>query len=96
MIQRYPTGGAKTEIVDLFSLTSDFDPDGDAVTFVSAGPLSVNGGLVTQSGGWIIYAPASGFTNADSFMYVISDSFGATVAGTVLVILNQTRCLRPT
>ena len=86
-IDRYPIGGAKTRIVDL--LTNDFDTDGDAVTFVSAGPLSVNGGQVTQSGGWIFYAPAAGFTNTDSFTYTISDTFGATAAGTVLVNIKS-------
>jgi len=70
-LQRYALCGAKVSTTEL--LASDSDPEKYALTLISAGTNSTAGGAVTVSAGWVYYTPASGFTNADSFPYTISD-----------------------
>lgn len=82
-MERFPNGGAKVRIATL--LSNDSDADGDAVTFVGFSATSAQGGSLSQSNGWIIYSPAAGNTNVDSFTYTISDGRGAPVTGTVTV-----------
>ena len=82
-IRRYPFSSVKVPVATL--LTNDIDADGDPLTFLSAGPLSVNGGTVTQSQGWIWYTPPSGYTNNDVFTYTITDNRSSAVTGSVNV-----------
>ena len=83
VLPRYAGTGAKVRVANL--LTNDSDPDGDALHFVSVDATSANGGVVLVQGDWITYDPPAGFTNADSFNYVIADSGGLTDTGTVSV-----------
>ena len=80
-IVRPATEGIKVLVADL--LSNDTDADADALSFTSVNSPSANGGTVTQSGGWVFYTPAVGFTNADSFTYTIRDTFGISAIGTV-------------
>ena len=82
-LQRYPTGGAKIRSEAL--LTNAVDAAGNAVTLVSAGTTSADGGTVGMNGGWVYYEPPANFTNSDSFTYVISDSAGLQATGSVTV-----------
>ena len=82
-IQRDPTNGASVLISSL--LSDDSDPDGDPIQFVGVSPFSANGGTVVSNGNLVIYTPANGFTNNDTFTYRISDSWGALAAGLVTV-----------
>ncbi len=82
-LQRSISSGVKVQVATL--LANDSDPDGDPLTFVSAGPASAAGGTVTVAGGWINYTPPAGFTNADSYTYVIADSGGLQATGTVSI-----------
>ena len=84
-IQRFATEGVKVRVATL--LTNDTDADGDSLTFALNGSSSANGGTVIVSGGWVIYTPAAGFTNTDSFTYTISDGHGGSAVGTVTVAI---------
>jgi autotransporter-associated beta strand protein len=64
------------------------DPDGDSLSITSAGPTSTNGGTVTLSGANVTYQPLTGFVGADLFSFVVSDPYGASGTGTVLVTVS--------
>jgi regulation of enolase protein 1 (concanavalin A-like superfamily) len=66
-------------------LRNDLDPDGHALTIVSAGPTSTNGSTVMLTPTNIIYSPVPGFTGADRFSYMISDGSGGLATTEVLV-----------
>jgi subtilisin-like proprotein convertase family protein len=83
VIYRIPTQGAKVPVSVL--LENDSDSDGDAVVFDTVNPTSTAGGTLIQSNGWVFYTPPTGFTNDDSFTYIVSDGFGAFATGTVEV-----------
>jgi len=85
-VQRYQNFGVKVRSSTL--LANDSDPDGDALAFVSFSPTSTAGGVVAAHGNWITYTPPVGFTNADSFTYVIADSGGLQATGTVSVAIQ--------
>ncbi len=85
-IERDPTSGAKVSIATL--LSNDFDADGDTLAFAGVSAASVNGGTVVSNAGWIIFTPATGFTNSDTFTYLLSDGWGAPVTGTVTVAIG--------
>lgn len=59
--------------------TNDFDPDGDPLTIIDAGPAAH--GVVTFTGSSITYTPAPGFVGIDQFNYKISDGKGGTSTG---------------
>ncbi|MDB6018143.1 MAG: hypothetical protein JWR19_2632 [Pedosphaera sp.] len=61
------------------------DADHDTITMTSLDATSVNGGTVVLSGGVITYTPPAGSTNTDSFTYNVSDGFGGSSIGTVVV-----------
>lgn len=84
-IERYPTGDTKIQLSTL--LASCTNADGNLLTIVSVSPTSANGGTITVLGGWAIYTPPVGFTNADSFTYTVEDNFGETAVGTVTVAI---------
>ena len=85
VLKRYDNADVKVRVSNL--LTNDSDPDGDAFMFVSADPTSANGGTVGVNGNWLTYKPAVGFTNADSFYYVIADAGGLQATGLVSIIV---------
>ena len=84
-ISRYPTQGVRVALATL--LSNDSDADGDTLTPVISA-TSANGGTVALRGAWVYYTPASGFTNADSFTYTISDGHGGSATGTVTVAIQ--------
>ena len=83
-IERYPTLGTKVLVTTL--LASDRDPDGGALS-LAVSPTSASDATITLSGGWVYYTPLAGFTNADSFTYTVTDSFGGRAVGTVTVAI---------
>jgi len=84
-VERYPTQSVKVRLSTL--LANDSDADGDTLG-ITVSPLSANGGSVVVSGDWVIYTPANGFTNVDSFTYNISDGRGGVATGTVTVAIK--------
>jgi hypothetical protein len=83
-LQRYATSGAKVRVSTLFN--NDTDADADPFTLSSVSPTSTEGGTVVVSGAWVLYTPPTGFTNSDSFAYVIADSGGLQATGSVSVV----------
>jgi hypothetical protein len=82
-IERYPSQGVKVFAATL--LANDTDPDSNALTFISVSATSMSGGTNVLQGNWVFYQPPSGFTNSDSFSYVIRDSSGLQATGSVSV-----------
>jgi len=76
-------------------LTLCHDADGDALTLTSAGPTSTNGGTVTLTGGNITYQPVTNFVGTDLFTFVVSDPYGASGTGTVVVAVSATNVPSP-
>ena len=58
------------------------DGDGDALRLVSVSGAS-QGTVVLNGDGSVSYTPAADTSGGDSFTYTVSDSYGATAAGTV-------------
>lgn len=81
VLERLAITGAKARLTDFLGT----DSDGDAVTLVSVGPTSTHGGGVATNSGWVIYSPPAGYTNADSFTFVLSDGRGGISQGTAVV-----------
>jgi len=71
------------------------DPDGDLLSIISAGPTSTNGGTVTLAGGDITYQPVTDFVGTDLFSFVVSDPYGASSTGTVLVAVSAANVPSP-
>jgi autotransporter-associated beta strand protein len=84
-LQRYKNSSVKVRVATL--LANDTDPDSDALTFNSVSATSASGGTNVVHGVWISYAPPAGFTNADSFSYIIADSGGLQATGTVSITI---------
>ncbi len=68
-------------------LANDSDPDGDALT-LGAIVQPLNGMVVVNSAGELIYSPTAGFFGADTFTYEATDPDGAADAATVSVTVN--------
>jgi hypothetical protein len=81
VLPRNPNSGAKISVAALLA-----DNPG-AMTLVSTDSTSTNGGTVAVNENWIFYTPATGFTNADAFNYVITNSLGTLSTGTVSVVV---------
>ncbi len=82
-----PTGQvAKISTVTL--LANDSDPDGDALTFVSAAATSTLGVTVNVIDGWVYYAPSAAITANDSITYTVRDARGATSTGTLRITVE--------
>ncbi|MEP6662678.1 MAG: YDG domain-containing protein, partial [Verrucomicrobiota bacterium] len=84
-VPRYANSGVKVRATTL--LANDSDPDGDTLTLVSVNPASGAGGTIVMQNGWVIYAPPVGFTNADTFSYVIADGLGLQATGVVSIAI---------
>ncbi len=65
-------------------LLNDSDPDGDAISFVSA-QSSENGQLIENSDGTFTFIPDQDFNGTASFIYTITDGNGIEVSSTVNV-----------
>ncbi len=66
-------------------LTVASDPDGDAISLLSLGATTANGGLATLSNAIVTYAPAPTFSGQDSWNYVLADTRGGSATGMVSV-----------
>lgn len=82
---RYAASGVKVRSSTL--LAADTDADGDALKLTSVSATSAFGGTIITNGDWICYQPPAGFTNSDTFSYVIADSFGLQSTGSVSVVV---------
>jgi hypothetical protein len=63
-------------------LTNDTDLDLDTISMISVAGTTTNGGTLSNDATYI-YVPAS--TVEDAFTYTVSDGFGGTNTGTVLI-----------
>jgi len=86
-IRRYAFAGVKVQSTTL--LTNDFDADGHTIALDSVGVSSTAGGTVLLTNDWVHYTPPSGFTNVDSYTYVILDGHGGSTTGTVSVVVQD-------
>jgi VCBS repeat-containing protein len=70
-------------------LTSDHDPDGDALT-VGTSPVvpPAHGTLVLNADGSYVYTPQADFHGTDSFTYRLTDADGGTATGTVTLTVT--------
>jgi hypothetical protein len=82
-------------IADSKLLALSSDEDGDALSIISAGPTSTNGGTVTLGGGNVTYQPVTNFVGTDLFSFVVSDPFGASATGMVVVTVTPASAPSP-
>jgi len=88
VLVRYPTTGVKQRLTEL--LAGDSDPEGDAIHLYSVPAASAQGGTVNTNFGWVFYTGPAGYTNADSFTYVISDGTLQTTGTVAVAIISDT------
>ncbi|MFM1767505.1 MAG: hypothetical protein RJA22_34 [Verrucomicrobiota bacterium] len=69
-------------------LANDRDPDGDVLAVTAVTPVTAQGGTATLVGGSVVYVPAPGVTQPDTFSYTVADGRGASAPGGVTVILS--------
>ncbi len=82
--QGRPITIAKSTILSVCS-----DPGNLALTVISVGPTSAQGGTVSMTTSTVSYSPPNPpFIGADSFSYTIQNSSGAVASGTVNVTVN--------
>jgi autotransporter-associated beta strand protein len=78
-------------VAKLLSLACD--ADGDPLSITSASPTSTNGpanNVVLDTGaGTITCTPAANFVGTDLFSFIVSDSYGASSTGSVLVTVTS-------
>ncbi len=65
-------------------LANDSDPEGQALSLVSAGP-GLLGAVTTMADGTVNYAPLPNVSGTDSIPYVATDPAGNSVTGTITV-----------
>lgn len=63
------------------------------LALTNAGPSSTAGGAVTTLNDWVFYAPPSGYTSADTFPFVVTNSFGKSAVGTAAVNITTDNSL---
>jgi len=66
-------------------LSNDSDPDGDPISISNFAVFTAAGGSVSIDDNQLVYTPAAEFTGTDTFVYTITDSFGAIGSSTVTV-----------
>jgi hypothetical protein len=86
VLQRAPDAPVRVRIATL--LANDRDAGHGPLSLVSVSATSAAGGLVARRGQWICYMPPAGFTNSDSFSYVITNRSGLTATGSVSIIIQ--------
>ncbi|MGA2246322.1 MAG: YDG domain-containing protein [Verrucomicrobiota bacterium] len=84
-IDRNPALGVQIRLSTL--LTNASNIYGDTLN-LSVSSTSASNATVTVSGGWVFYTPPTGYTNADSFAYIVTDSLGISATGTVTVAIQ--------
>jgi hypothetical protein len=72
--------------VNIPVLANDNDPDGDALSVVSA--TAANGSVVIEADGTVTYTPNADFNGTDTITYTISDGEGGTSTASVTVTVN--------
>lgn len=92
-LERRLPNGVKVTIQSL--LSNDVDPEGDRITFLGVSAASSHGGTVMINGDWVCYWPASGYADADTFNYSITDGTNLPVTGTVTVLIRGNEDLPP-
>jgi len=86
-LQRYPTQGVKVPVATLLANDTGLDiTDSNALMFISVSAASAAGGTNVLAGDWVFYEPPAGFTNSDSFSYVVGDCGGLQATGSVSVV----------
>lgn len=76
----------KFKVSDL--LTNASDPDGDPISLAGLSSHSTNNAAVSIIGSFVVYQPPSTNANVtDRFNYTVSDPFGATNNGTVIITI---------
>lgn len=75
-----------TLLEDIDVLSNDSDPDGDPLTVTGA--TAPNGTVTINPDGTLDYLPDPGFEGVDTITYVISDGFGGTDVGEVVVTVG--------
>jgi hypothetical protein len=65
------------------------DSDGDALGITAVSPTSANGGSVSLIGSTVTYTPRTNYTGGDTFNFTVTDSFGASATGTVVVTVKS-------
>jgi hypothetical protein len=85
-IYRGASEGVMVGIPELLANVSD--ADGDLISLAGVSATSANGGTVMTNQGWVFFTPAPGFTNTDTFTYLVTDGWSAPVAGTVTVAIT--------
>lgn len=78
----------------LVSATTDLD--GDTVLLTATATNSTQGGSLSLGGPSVTYIPANNFSGADSFQVTFTDARGATVNGTVNLIVQSAVSSAPT
>jgi len=75
-------------------LANDTDPDGGALTLVSATQPATGGSTAVQ-GATVVFTPAAGFSGASTFSYTVADPQGATGSATVAVTVGACSATAP-
>ena len=75
---------------------NDTDPDGDRPVVTGVSSNSAAGGTVSLRGNWVFYLPPPGYTNSDTFNYMVSDGHCASAVGTVTVQIKDNSIPWPT
>jgi hypothetical protein len=68
--------GMEVVITKASLLANDGDPDGDAISLTSVGPVSYGTLTPTADGTGYVYRAADGYSGQDGFTYVIGDGHG--------------------
>ncbi len=73
---------------EVFVLSNDSDPEGDALTISQIG-APANGVATDTGNGAILYTPAGNFFGTDLFEYTVSDGNGGTAVGIVSIVVTS-------
>jgi hypothetical protein len=94
-LQRYPLSGVKIRTATILGIASN--PDQDTLSLASIGSPGAAGASATTNRNWLIYRPPAGYTNSDSFSYIIANPVGLygtnLVSISILVDPDQSRAL---
>ena len=82
-----PAGG-----VVLDAIGNDHDPEGEALTIVSAGPAET--GTVTIVDGYVVFMPPSGWMGTVTFPYTVRDPAGNQASGFITVTIEESLATR--
>ncbi len=87
VLSHRPGLGAKATLASLLSIAAD--PDGDPF-FLTVETSTAQGGIARQTGRFLAYQPAAGFSGSDVIHYRLTDDGGDSASGAMdVVILPQ-------